>query len=384
MCSAASRRATSRLTARRCCPRIGLPYAVQRLGHAFPVLRPARVMWPAFPSVPTLRSTGSATGRPALFVGFTANTVEFDFSCPFIAGYGSSPSRRGPARSRTARPDMRSPRFRRVPFVRHGVSDLGGAPAPRMAAPDMLPSTLLTVSASAASPFRGSIAHPSQSLCTLRRGRHLPRRNTRYQAGATPYLGRTCTGWNAPASPGAHVTKHSGSRPRCNDRRSGVADCACRGNGYGFRGVSLPSYHHLPRRRDQLHRMPERLQQACPMMARTAGFDRDYRRCELREERHHILAPESLAQNRHFVGTFDVSNSSGAAKLRKSFFDQGFTVFDRGNFGLEAAKVRPGLRRRGTTRFKPDVIAPADIDGLSFEALKALVVRADELWGCNR
>jgi hypothetical protein len=28
-------------------------------------------------------------------------------------------------------------------------------------------------------------------------------RNTRYQADATPYLGRTCTGWIAPALPGA-------------------------------------------------------------------------------------------------------------------------------------------------------------------------------------
>jgi hypothetical protein len=38
-----------------------------------------------------------------------------------------------------------------------------------------------------------------QSLCTLRdRCRHRPR-NTRYQADATPYLGRTCTGWIAPA-----------------------------------------------------------------------------------------------------------------------------------------------------------------------------------------
>jgi putative SOS response-associated peptidase YedK len=40
-------------------------------------------------------------------------------------------------------------------------------------------------------------------LCTLRRGRRLPRRNTRYQAGATLYLGRTFTGWTTPASPGA-------------------------------------------------------------------------------------------------------------------------------------------------------------------------------------
>ena len=36
-------------------------------------------------------------------------------------------------------------------------------------------------------------------LCTLRRGRHLPRRNTRYRAGATPYPDRTFTGWNTPA-----------------------------------------------------------------------------------------------------------------------------------------------------------------------------------------
>src|ERR1700750_578447 len=38
-----------------------------------------------------------------------------------------------------------------------------------------------------------------QSLCTLRdRCRQRPR-NTRYQAGAAPYLGRTSTGWIAPA-----------------------------------------------------------------------------------------------------------------------------------------------------------------------------------------
>jgi hypothetical protein len=56
--------------------------------------------WPgfAFPSVPALGSAGSATGRPALFVGFTATMAECDFSRPFIAGYGSSPSRHGPAR----------------------------------------------------------------------------------------------------------------------------------------------------------------------------------------------------------------------------------------------------------------------------------------------
>ena len=53
--------------------------------------------WPAFPSVPGLGSTGSAAGRPALFVGFAATVPKSDFSYPFILGYGSSPSRCGPA-----------------------------------------------------------------------------------------------------------------------------------------------------------------------------------------------------------------------------------------------------------------------------------------------
>src|SRR3954447_6133705 len=46
--------------------------------------------------------------------------------------------------------------------------------------------------------------------------------------------------------------------------------------------------------------MPQRLQQPRPMMACTAGLDRDHRRCKLLEERHHFLAPQLLTQNRHF------------------------------------------------------------------------------------
>src|SRR5271169_1943552 len=50
------------------------------------------------------------------------------------------------------------------------------------------------------SSFRGSIAHPTGSLCTLRSRRHRRPRNTHYRAPATTYPGRTCTGWTAPAS----------------------------------------------------------------------------------------------------------------------------------------------------------------------------------------
>jgi hypothetical protein len=47
------------------------------------------------------------------------------------------------------RPNVRSPRFRRDPFVRDVVFDHGRAAGSRITGPHMLPSTLLTVSASA-------------------------------------------------------------------------------------------------------------------------------------------------------------------------------------------------------------------------------------------
>src|SRR5262245_20733134 len=47
-----------------------------------------------------------------------------------------------------------------------------------------------------------------QSLCMLRNHCHQWPRNTRYQADATPYLGRTFTGWIAPALRLAHLFDH--------------------------------------------------------------------------------------------------------------------------------------------------------------------------------
>src|SRR5437660_128981 len=47
--------------------------------------------------------------------------------------------------------------------------------------------------------FRGSIAHPTRSLCTLRSRRHRRPRNTRYRAPATAYPDRTFTGRITPA-----------------------------------------------------------------------------------------------------------------------------------------------------------------------------------------
>jgi hypothetical protein len=38
------------------------------------------------------------------------------------------------------------------------------------------------------------------------------------------------------------------------------------------------------------------------MVTGTAGFDPDHRRCKFLEERHHLLAPQFLAQNRYTGG----------------------------------------------------------------------------------
>src|SRR3954452_4258953 len=98
----------------------------------------------------------------------------------------------------------------------------------------MLPSALSTASAPALTLISWLNTVPTRSLCTLRRGRRLPRRNTRYQAGATPYLDRTFTGWTAPASPGAPLLLHrnglSPSTPCQSPGALPLANCLC-----GFR-----------------------------------------------------------------------------------------------------------------------------------------------------
>ena len=65
-----------------------------------PALSPVRAGWLAFPLAPALRSTDSAAATvfgSALFAGFPATITGLDFPRPYIIGYGSSPSRHGPA-----------------------------------------------------------------------------------------------------------------------------------------------------------------------------------------------------------------------------------------------------------------------------------------------
>src|SRR5262249_40430708 len=82
---------------------------------------------------------------------FPATMARSDFSGPCIIGYGSSPSRCGPATAAPFRSDRRSPRFRCDPFARDVALDPGRASASRIAVPHMLPSSEWKLSAPAMS-----------------------------------------------------------------------------------------------------------------------------------------------------------------------------------------------------------------------------------------
>ena len=160
--------------------------------------------WIAFSLAPVLRSVASAAGRPVLFGDFTATMTESDFSRSVhhrlrLLAFPIRATRR-----LCLWPDVRSLRFRRVPFRRDVVFDPGGATAPRITVPHMLPSTLMTGSASATlsisrlnlTPQRIAV-YASQLPSPTTTQHSLPGGPLR------PYPCRSSTGWNAPASPDA-------------------------------------------------------------------------------------------------------------------------------------------------------------------------------------
>ncbi len=114
----------------------------------FPVLCPEHAAPPLHssgraPSLHTLRRRSSRPCSGASSV-LRARPTPHPFPDGLPLGF---PPRPGIARATAGR--MRSPRFRRLPFVRDGVFDHGRASAPRITAPHMLPSALSTASASA-------------------------------------------------------------------------------------------------------------------------------------------------------------------------------------------------------------------------------------------
>jgi hypothetical protein len=100
--------------------------------------------------------------------------------------------------------EMRSPRFRRSPFIRNGVSDHGRAVAPRLTVRNMLPSTFVTASASAGlSLSRLNIPLHMIAVYASWPSSPAPTQHSLQGGSLLPYPDRTFTGWTAPASPGA-------------------------------------------------------------------------------------------------------------------------------------------------------------------------------------
>jgi hypothetical protein len=103
--------------------------------------------------------------------------------------------------------EMRSPRFRHVPFRRNGVSDHGRAVAPRMTVRNMLPSALSTASASAGLSL-SRLNIPLHMIAVYASQPSSPATTQHSLEGGSllPYPHRSFTGWTAPASPGAPIT----------------------------------------------------------------------------------------------------------------------------------------------------------------------------------
>src|SRR5689334_18721699 len=122
--------------------------------------------------------------------------------------------------------EMRSPRFRRVPFIRNGVSDHGRAVAPRLTVRNMVPSTFVTASASAGlSLSRLNIPLHMIAVYASWPSSPAPTQHSLQGGSLLPYPDRTFTGWTAPASPGALQTD---SNPDAVRRLLRPHHCRCR------------------------------------------------------------------------------------------------------------------------------------------------------------
>src|SRR3954454_6006775 len=107
--------------------------------------------------------------------------------------------------------EMRSPRFRRSPFIRNGVSDHGRAVAPRLTVRNMLPSTFVTASASAGlSLSRLNIPLHMIAVYASWPSSPAPTQHSLQGGSLLPYPDRSSADWTAPASPGARSGRGPG------------------------------------------------------------------------------------------------------------------------------------------------------------------------------
>ena len=145
----------------------------------------------AFPLASALRSTNSAADHSALFVDFTATMASSDFPRPCIIGFGSSPSRCGPPASSGDGQTRDLPSSDAILLCVMWPSTPAGRQCLAYRHCSCCVRPLETISAPAACPFRGSIPHPTQQLCTLR-GRRYRRLTQHSPPGGSLRL--TCAG----------------------------------------------------------------------------------------------------------------------------------------------------------------------------------------------
>jgi hypothetical protein len=168
-----------------------------------PVLSPGHVSPLTFPPIGRLPSAISAAG----FHQFCSRHRRYYAAVRLLTSSATASSPRLPVVAhihQSGLGEMRPPRFRRVPFIRNGVSDHGRAVAPRVTVRNMLPSTLSTASASATLSL-SRLNIPLRMIAVYASRPPSPTTTQHSLQGGTllPYPRRTFTGWNAPASPGA-------------------------------------------------------------------------------------------------------------------------------------------------------------------------------------
>ena len=176
-----------------------------------PVLSPGHASLLTFPPIGRLPSAVSAAGSHQLcsrhrryYAAVRLLTSSATASSPRLPVVAQHPPKR--------MGEMRSPRFRRVPFIRNGVSDHGRAVAPCMTVRNMLPSTLSTASASARlSLSRLNIPLRMIAVYASRPPSPATTQHSLQGGSLLPYPRRTFTGWTAPASPGALRTDLAGT-----------------------------------------------------------------------------------------------------------------------------------------------------------------------------
>src|SRR5215216_3149080 len=125
------------------------PYAVQRLGHVCPARRPGCALLARIPLGlrPWLHRLRSGSLRLVRRLHSYYGAIRLPASVHHRLRLLAFPMR---ALGHIChRPDAGPPRFRRDPLLRDVFFDHGRASAPRITVPHMLPSTLLTASASA-------------------------------------------------------------------------------------------------------------------------------------------------------------------------------------------------------------------------------------------